>query len=117
MIGYQPHCRFNRLAVLAMALLLSNIAMLSCAMAYAVCADCPAHPPALCLDSCGVVQAVTGDKAPDGTSGTRPPAAFSVTRVTTEPAFAAVTGNAGARNAIFHAPSPPLHLRFCVFLK
>lgn len=117
MIGFKSDNRFNRLAVLAIALLLSNIAGLSCAMAYAMCSDCPEYPPTICIDTCGTVQSVISDKAPDGSSGSRPPVVSRDMPLTTEPAFVAVTGTVRASNSLLHAPSPPLHVRFCVFLK
>jgi hypothetical protein len=117
MIGFKSHNRFSRLAVLAIALLLSNIVGLSCAMAYAMCSDCLERPPIICIDTCGAVKSVISDKAPDGSSGSRPPVVFRDMLLTPEPAFVAVTGTVRASNSLLHAPSPPLHVRFCVFLK
>jgi hypothetical protein len=111
--------RLNRILVLALALLISNIAALSCAMAYALCidTDCPKHPPVICEEPCVQSDALIADTAPEGSTEAFRPIVFL-------PALADVdTGRTYAATLIAkddpscEVPAVPLRLRFCVFLK
>jgi hypothetical protein len=117
MITSRPNSRINRLVALAIALLVSNIAALSCAMAYSIGSDCEEPPPAHCVEMCDVAEAVNSDKSPDGTSDPRPPVANFGALLTSGQNFASANGKNAACNINFQHPSPPLNLLYCVFLK
>ena len=117
MIRHRLHSCLTRLTALATALLISNVAMLSCAMAFDISSDCPEPPPTHCVDYCDIAEAIVTDKSPDGTSDPRPPIKIGHTLLiaTLYPASADING-AGC-DADLHNPSPPLNLLHCVFLK
>lgn len=102
---------------MALALLLSNIVGLSCAMAHAVCADCPQHPPVICKQPCAAMFSVVGDKAPDGLAGFNPPAAYARVMNMMHPDAGSVSAIDSAGHAPIDGQAPELNLRFCVFLK
>jgi hypothetical protein len=110
------HC-FRRLIILAVALLISNIAAASCAMAYALCTECPEHVPALCESPCLTTDITVIDKTVDTKSDAHRPVAFTHAVLPLDPvdrtAQAAVVDN----KHLCNFSSPPLHLQFCVFLK
>lgn len=111
------HNCLTRLTVLAAALLISNVAMLSCAMAFSMSSDCQDTPPAHCIASCDIAAAIVTDKSPDGTSDPRPSVITRHTLLIANlyPASANLS-NAGC-DVDLHNPSPPLNLLHCVFLK
>jgi hypothetical protein len=105
------------LVVLAIALLISNIAALSCAMAYAICADCPEHPPTLCSDPCAISDVTINDKTGDIKSDVHRPVAHTAAvlprNTVLNPKHSPVIGH----DRDHGYPAPPRHLQFCVFLK
>jgi len=84
---FRQRYRFNRVILLAIALLISNIAAMSCAMAYSLCADCPEHEPVLCVDTCVTAEEAISDPAPDIKSDTFRPVAISKSVSSVDPAF------------------------------
>jgi hypothetical protein len=110
--------RFNRIILLALVLLVSNIAAMSCAMAYEFCADCPDHAPVLCIDSCATTEATI---ASDHSSEIMPDTFRPIhTSNYASPVDARFESNQFPLiNS--HPPdphtAPPRHLQFCVFLK
>jgi len=114
---FRQRYRFNRVVLLAIALLISNIAAMSCAMAYSLCVDCPEHEPVLCVDTCATAEEAINDPAPDSKSDTFRPLAILKIESSIDPAF-----NPGRISVVDRQPpdphtSPPLHLQLCVFLK
>jgi hypothetical protein len=117
MFKLRQHRESNRLIVLVVALLLSNIATFTCAMASALCADCPEHSPAACTNPCATDLAVLSDTTPN----TSPDSCHSSGADFLRP-FSAVNINLAAGPFISGATdpgssAPPLYLRNCVFLK
>ena len=98
-------------------LLISNIVTMSCAMAYALCDDCPDHEPVLCVDSCGTAAAAISVETPDSNANTFRPIAITNHAVpgdSTE--FLNPLSVVDAPSPDPHT-SPPLYLQLCVFLK
>ena len=117
MQGLQKHSWYRHLLVVIVALLISNVAALSCAMAFELCSDCPDHMAASCLESCSVAQAAINDSSLDANSYSKP----TLIIPTSLPAPVLASRNS-ATDAIdcrvnIHDPSPPLNLLYCVFLK
>jgi hypothetical protein len=117
MQGLQKHNWYRRLLVVAVALLISNVAALSCAMAFALCSDCPDHMPASCLESCSVAQATINDSSPDANSYSKP--TLIIPASLPAPVLGSRTSATDATDCRVnvHDPSPPLNLLYCVFLK
>lgn len=109
--------RLNRILVLALALLISNVAALSCAMAYALCTDCPEHPPIVCVEPCVESNALIADRSPDGSTDAFRPLAFLPALAAVDPSNTGSTGPTATDDLSCEIPSRPLRLRFCVFLK
>jgi hypothetical protein len=117
MFGFRKNYLFRRLVVLAVALLISNIAALSCAMAYALCADCPEHPPTLCSDPCATSDVTINDKTDDIKSDVHRPVAHPVAVSSRDTVLRPKHSPVIERDHKYGYPTPPLHLQFCVFLK
>ena len=117
MIRHRPHNWLTRLTAVATALLISNVAMLSCAIAFDISSDCPKPPPTHCVDSCDIADAIVTDKSPDGTSDPRPSIKIGHTLLIANLYPASANFNGAGRDADLHNPSPPLNLLHCVFLK
>jgi len=111
------HYRFNRVVLLAIALLVSNIATMSCAMAYSFCDDCPEPEPVLCIDSSATAKVAISDQSADTKSADFRPVLIAnnvstIDAKLTSGQFPVVDSQPPDPRA-----SPPLHLQFCVFLK
>jgi hypothetical protein len=117
MQGLQKHNCYRRLIVVAAALLISNVAALSCAMAFSLCADCPDHLPVSCMESCSAAQAAINDKSPDASAYSKPPLAFPASLPAPFLAQRAAAASTTTCRINVHDPSPPLNLLYCVFLK
>ncbi len=114
---FRRHYRFNQIAILAIALLVSNIATMSCAMAFALCGDCPEHEPVLCVDSCATADAAISDQSSDSKATTYRPFALStgvlVACSELNRDFSPVT----YRQSPDPQTSAPLHRHLCILLK
>ena len=117
MYNFCQNHRVRHFVVVVVALLISNIAMLSCAMAYAMCAECPEHAPALCTDSCATADTSINDTSIDKKTDTYRPFSDPYTLLTVDLAFMREHLPPGDQPGICNYSSPPLHLQFCVFLK
>ena len=115
----RQHNRFRRLILLVVALLISNIAMLSCAMAYAMCAeaDCADHVPALCTDPCATTDVTLNDATGDATSDMYRPVTHAYASQPVDPTLRPEHAPVVGLDSTRHIPTPPLHLQCCVFLK
>jgi hypothetical protein len=113
----QKHSWHHHLLVVIVALLISNVAALSCAMAFELCSDCPDHMQASCLESCSVAQAAINDSSPGANSYRTPSLTFPASLP--EPVLGWGTSATDAIDCRVnvHDPSPPLNLLYCVFLK
>jgi len=109
--------RFNRVVLLAIALLVSNIAAMSCAMAYSLCDDCPEHTPVLCTDSCATTEAVISDQSLDTESDHFRPVLISSTASSIDAIYAADRFSLADNRPPDPQSSPPLHLQLCIFLQ
>ena len=110
----------NRLVALLVALLLSNIAALACAAAYALCVDCPEQQPVACahVDPCTTIDVVNSKPSTDGLDTNYRPIVYAYPSITAD-LTAGSTGCSFAVAANGVADLPPsisLNLRFCVFL-
>jgi len=105
------------MVLLAMVLLVSNIATMSCAMAYSLCSDCPEHAPVLCIDACATAETAISDQSTDTRSDTFRPVLISNNASPFDGHF--VPGRFPVVDSQPPDPhtSPPLHLQLCVFLK
>ena len=117
MVRFRKHYRVNRVVLLALALLVSNIATMSCAMAWSLCGDCQEQEPVLCIDSYATAEIAISDQSTDTKSATFRPILIANNVSTIDPNFAP-----GQFPIIDNQPpdphsSPPLHLQLCVFLK
>jgi hypothetical protein len=108
---------FRRVVVTAIALLISNVAVISCAMAYALCAECPEHEPVVCIDACETTDVAIADKTSDVKYDVHRSAAFLDTGFSRQLVANPDTDVAIKRYRGCDGSSPPLHLQFCVFLK
>jgi hypothetical protein len=109
--------RFRRFVITAIALLLSNVAVFSCAMAYAICAECPEHEPALCADPCAPNTVAIADGTSDAKSDLHRPLSFVYTGPSRQQVAKPTSLPVLERNRGCGYSSPPLNLQFCVFLK
>jgi hypothetical protein len=117
----RPHHWYSRIIAIAVTLLISNVAALTCAMAAALCSDsdCSEHDPApiVCVESCASEFAAANDKPADNFSGFKPVGLSSYTLPTLEIDGHFATAKMANNNSIAHDPPPPLNLLYCVFLK
>jgi hypothetical protein len=117
MQGLQKHSWYHRLLVVIVALLISNVAALSCAMAFELCSDCPDHMAASCLESCSVAQAAINDSSP-GANSYRTPSLILPASLPAPVSSWRISGTDATDCRVnIHDPSPPLNLLYCVFLK
>jgi hypothetical protein len=114
---FRRNYRFNRVVLLAVALLVSNIAAMSCAMAYSLCDDCPEHTPVLCVDSCATGEAVISDQSLDTESDHFRPVSISDHASPADADYSADQFLLVENRSPDPQSSPPLHLLLCVFLK
>jgi hypothetical protein len=112
----QQH-RLNRILMLAIALLISNVAALSCAMAVALCTDCPEHPPIVCAEPCIESSALIADTSPDESSGTFRPILVLPVLTTIDEARTSANSLIARHDPFRDVPVLPLRLRYCVYLK
>ncbi len=114
---FRQYYRLNRVALLALALLVSNIATMSCAMAYSLCGDCPEHEPVLCVDSCATAETAINDQSSDIKADSFRPVLLAVNVLPVGTQFDAP--HFQVINPVPPDPhtSPPLHLQLCIFLK
>jgi hypothetical protein len=101
---------------LIVALFISNVVVVSCAMAYELCNVCPEHMSAPCVDPCAATDIAIQEKTGDAKSDIHRPPGHSHTVLplapVSKPGVAII-----ARHAREHDnPAPPLRLQFCVFL-
>jgi hypothetical protein len=115
--GFRQHYRMNRLVALLVMLLLSNVAALSCAAAYALCIDCPVHPPVVCADPCAAADVISSNPANGVVDTTFRPIVYVSPPITTGLAVGSAVGAVAAQEVADLAPTLSLNLRFCVFLK
>jgi len=108
---------FKRLVIVAVALLISNIAALSCAMAYALCVECPDHVPTVCVDSCTTTDNLINDTAIDQKADSYRPVSDPYTLLPADLALASTRLPVSDKPDTCNYSSPPLYLQFCVFLK
>jgi hypothetical protein len=102
---------------LGVALFLSNIVVVSCAMAYALCNECPDHMPTICMDSCATTDVAITDKTGDVKSNVHRPAALSYTVLPPIPSIKPRQSPVAYHGYDHSSSSPPLYVQFCVFLK
>jgi hypothetical protein len=116
----RAHNWYSRVITIAVALLISNVAALTCAMAAAICTtDCAEHDPAptVCVESCAAEFAAANDKPTDNFSGFKPVGLTSYTLPTLATDDHYATAKMAINNSVAHDPPPPLNLLYCVFLK
>jgi hypothetical protein len=109
--------RIRKLAHLATAALLLNLAALSCTMAADICMDeMGDHAPSMCADPCSSDISVAGDKSSEFKT--------SYTPATTSAAVSGIRFDLDLGEQVdyfreywLHDPSPPINLLNCVFLK
>lgn len=114
---FRGNRRINRLLVLVVALFVSNIAIASCAMAYALCNECPEHVPAHCADPCATTDVAVNDKSSDAKSDVQRPVAHRYTILPSNAGLIAGATPVAQHDRDLSYSSPPLHLQYCVFLK
>jgi hypothetical protein len=117
MSKYRSNRFASRLVALVAALLVSNILMLTCALAMGSQSDCQDGPPTHCIDMCDISDAVSAEKSPDGTADPKQPIAKIVlfSTIDTTALFATSRNTTLDTNCRYH--SPPINLLNCVFLK
>jgi len=108
---------YSRLLVLTVALLISNVAALSCAVAMTLSSDCPDHTPVTCLESCSAAQATINDKNSGNNSYGKTTPVLPASLPAPELGQGFTTPPATNCRINVHDPSPPLNLLYCVFLK
>jgi hypothetical protein len=110
--------RMNRLAVLLVALLLSNIAASVCAMAYALCIDCPEQQPVACAhaDTCTTAEVINGKPSTEVLDTTYRPIVYVSPPITSELKVGLATVGVAATDVTDLPPVLPLNLLLCVFL-
>ena len=108
---------FKRFVIVAVALLISNIAALSCAMAYALCVECPDHVPTLCAEPCATTDNLINDTAIDHKADSYRPVSDPYTLLPADLALEPARSSVGDKPDTCIYSSPPLYLQFCVFLK
>jgi hypothetical protein len=110
----------NRILVLALALLISNVAALSCAMAYALCTDastdCPEHTPVLCEGPCARSDTQIANTSSEGSTDAFRPVIFLPALPVSITAKTYATSLVAKDDPSCEVPALPLRLRFCVFL-
>ena len=110
----------NRILVLALALIISNVAALSCAMAYASCTDastdCPEHTPVLCEDPCVRSDTQIANTSVEGSTDAFHPVVFLPALPVSITARTYATSIVAKHDPSCEVPALPLRLRFCVFL-
>jgi len=109
---------FQRIMVIAVALLISNVAALTCALAMEICSDCPEEPPAHCIEMFDDSTAVSVEKQTGETSATRLDnnPSYTTSLPSTPHKKAAATSVAiWPPNAVYSPPQ--INLLNCVFLK
>ena len=110
--------RFQRIMVIMVALLISNVAALTCAVAMEICSDCPAEPSSHCIEMFDDSADVSVDKTSNETSANRPDdnPFYTTALVSTPNKKSAKTSAKKWLPKAIHS-SPPINLLNCVFLK
>jgi hypothetical protein len=117
MLHFRQQNRLKKILMLAIALLISNVAAMSCAMAVALCTDCPEHPPVVCVEPCIESSAAIADTSPDESSNTFRPIVFLPVLATIDAASTSANRPVARHDPFREVPVLPLRLRFCVYLK
>jgi hypothetical protein len=112
---FRHQYRPNRAIILAMVLLLGNIASLSCAMASTLCSPCPDHAPVMCAEPCITAETAAIDTNTDASHSGR--FISTVSFIVADQTAAVSLGEASLKSVLPHTSSPPINLRNCVFLK
>jgi hypothetical protein len=116
MTGFTKNTWVERFACLLVALLISNVLAVSCAIALALCSDCPVETPAHCVEMCEVEATVSTEDLSKKTTDHRPPVAYS------EEIFPNRSSRSsecifGPTFDLSSTHSPPLNVLYCVYLK
>jgi len=118
MKGISFKIRFQRFMVIMAALLISNVAALTCAAAMEICSDCPAEPPSHCIEMFDDSADVSVDKSSNKTSANHPDDnPFYTTKLVSTPDKKATKISAKKWPPKAIHSSPPINLLNCVFLK
>jgi hypothetical protein len=117
MSKYRSNNFISRIVVLVATLLVSNILMLTCALAMEANSDCPDAAPIHCIDMCDMSDAVSSDKFPEGTADPKQPFAQTVLLSTIDTAALFATSRNTTLDTDCRYHSPPINLLNCVFLK
>jgi hypothetical protein len=102
---------------IVVALLISNVAALTCALAMDICSDCPEEPSSHCVEMFDGSAIVSVDKSSNETSAVRPDNnPFYTTEIvsTSDKKAAETSTKKWPPNAIHSSPS--INLLNCVFL-
>jgi hypothetical protein len=115
---FRQHYRMNRLVALLVALLLSNVAALACATAYALCIDCPEQQPVVCAheDPCTTADVIGTKPSTDALGTTYRPIVYAGPPITTDLTTVSARDGIAANGVNVLRSSLPLNLLFCVFL-
>jgi hypothetical protein len=113
----RAHNWYSRVIAIAVALLISNVAALSCAMASALYSDCNEHAAAACFESCLSEPVAASDKSADNHATVKTPVPTGGILAVAEPDACAAAAKIALSNFVTHDPPPPLNLLHCVFLK
>jgi len=109
---------FQRSMTIMVALLISNVAALTCALAMGICSDCPEEPPSHCIDMFDGSGTVSIDKSSKKTSANQPDDnPFYTTKLVSTPDKKATKISAKKWPPKAIHSSPPINLLNCVFLK
>jgi hypothetical protein len=110
--------RLQRFMVIVVALLISNVAALTCAAAMEICSDCPAEPSSHCIEMFDDSADVSVDKSSNENSADRPDnnPFYTTELVSTSDKKSAKTLAKKWLPKAIHS-SPPINLLNCVFLK
>jgi hypothetical protein len=109
---------FQRSALIVVALLISNVAALTCALAMDICSDCPEEPPSHCIDMFDDSGTVSVDKSSKEISATYPDGnPFYTTELLSKShkISAEISAKQWPPNAVYSPP--PINVLNCVFLK
>jgi hypothetical protein len=109
--------RFKRIVIVAVALLISNIAALSCAMAYALCVECPDQAPTPCVESCATTDNLMNNTAIHQKAHSYRPVSDPYALLPADVALEPARPSVGEKPDTCNYSSPPLYLQFCVFLQ
>ena len=115
MFSLLKHEQLRQLVCLLVALLISNVAAATCAVALAMCSDCPVEAATHCVEMCEV-EAVAKLDAPSDKKPERP---TSYVNYTSAPHVSAVLTSdipSSFSKPRRSSSSPPLNVLYCVYL-